>query len=256
MSKTIAPIIKWTGTKRHVAEEIVSRFPKEINTYYEPFIGGGSIMVRLLTSDVKVNRVCCSDINPDLINLWALIKTNPKYLLQYYSEWRNKFAQIDRVDMRKELFYSSRRMFNEQKKPEQFFTLLRMSYNGLIRYNNKGEFNAPYHFGRLGIHPQTLEPILNFWHTIVQGVEFIHRSYDEIKPAASDFVFIDPPYFNVSSSIYNGKIDKNQFTNFLAGLKCRYVITLDGKNSNDDRTCTLPKTLYKTHEYTKARYAD
>lgn len=35
------PVIKWSGSKRSQANEIIKYFPKNINTYYEPFVGGG-----------------------------------------------------------------------------------------------------------------------------------------------------------------------------------------------------------------------
>ena len=51
------PVIKWSGSKRGQSEKIVSYFPKEINIYYEPFLGGGSVMFQLLnTLDIKVNK--------------------------------------------------------------------------------------------------------------------------------------------------------------------------------------------------------
>ena len=37
------PLIKWTGSKRPLAPKIISYFPDEIDTYYEPFVGGGSV---------------------------------------------------------------------------------------------------------------------------------------------------------------------------------------------------------------------
>lgn len=65
--KTILPIIKWTGTKRFLAEKIVSYFPNGINTYYEPFIGSGSVVAKFLESGRTYNKIICSDINPDLL---------------------------------------------------------------------------------------------------------------------------------------------------------------------------------------------
>lgn len=38
------PVIKWSGSKRSQCEDIISLFPKEINTYYEPFCGGASVL--------------------------------------------------------------------------------------------------------------------------------------------------------------------------------------------------------------------
>ena len=50
------PVIKWSGSKRSQAENILTYFPREIDTYYEPFCGGASVLRRLLSSDIKVIR--------------------------------------------------------------------------------------------------------------------------------------------------------------------------------------------------------
>ena len=50
--KTFQPVIKWSGSKRSQAKDIIKYFPKEIDTYYEPFCGGASVLRALLDSDM------------------------------------------------------------------------------------------------------------------------------------------------------------------------------------------------------------
>ncbi len=68
------PIIKWVGGKSQIKDNILSKFPEKINKYYEPFIGGGSILIELLcrvrNNKISVNKFYASDINPRLINLY------------------------------------------------------------------------------------------------------------------------------------------------------------------------------------------
>lgn len=56
------PAIKWSGSKRSQCDEIIRYFPKEIGTYYEPFLGGVSMAYRLMISDIKVNKFILSDL--------------------------------------------------------------------------------------------------------------------------------------------------------------------------------------------------
>jgi DNA adenine methylase len=251
MQQTIPPIIKWTGTKRFVAKEIVSYFPREIDTYYENFIGSGSIVANLIQSDIKCNHIVCSDLNSDLIGIWQLVKNNPNYLLDYYTTKWSELQKQSNIELRKKYYYQQRDLYNDEKLPEQFFFLTRTSYNGLVRYNSDGNFNAPFHFGRPGIHPKKLHNVLYFWHNLIQNVEFRCCDYRDIKPNVDDFVFLDPPYFNVSSPIYNGKINEQSLISYLEHVTCRYGITLDGKNTKDDRTYHLPKELFVRHIYLK-----
>ena len=51
------PVIKWSGSKRSQSQEILKYFPKNIQTYYEPFCGGCSILMALmLDEDIKVGK--------------------------------------------------------------------------------------------------------------------------------------------------------------------------------------------------------
>ena len=83
------PVIKWSGSKRSQASEIISNFPKEIDTYYESFCGGCSVIRRLLSTDtITVKHFICNDLNTDLIELWKLIKYRPlvKILIVIFME--------------------------------------------------------------------------------------------------------------------------------------------------------------------------
>lgn len=62
-------VIKWSGSKRSQCKEIINNFPKEIDTYYELFLGGGSVFLELLSNEeIQVNKFIVNDLNSDLIN--------------------------------------------------------------------------------------------------------------------------------------------------------------------------------------------
>lgn len=82
------PLIKWTGSKRPIAAKITSYFPKEIETYYEPFVGGGSVFFQLLKDNANVKKFKLSDKNDSLINILTTVKDKPQELiLSYNDKW-------------------------------------------------------------------------------------------------------------------------------------------------------------------------
>lgn len=143
----LQPVIKWSGSKRSQAEEIIRYFPREINTYYEPFCGGASVLNELLHGDIKVIHYACSDINSDLINLWIEIKENPKTVISDYDAlWHEMNDNVENTQIFKRHFYEKiRDRFNTFRNPHDFLFLDRTCFNGLIRYNSKGLFNSPFH---------------------------------------------------------------------------------------------------------------
>lgn len=98
------PVIKWSGSKRHQAAEILKYFPNTIDTYYEPFCGGASILRRLLDSDIIVKNYICSDLNKDLILLWNKIIYEPNEVSLYYRKLWNELNIDDDKQRKKEYF--------------------------------------------------------------------------------------------------------------------------------------------------------
>ena len=244
------PVIKWSGSKRSQSEEIIKRFPNEINTYYEPFIGGGSVLFQLMNSSIKVNKYICSDINEDLINLWNMIKSNPEKLCNSYSKLWNELNSTSEIEERKNYYYMIRKRFNEFRNPEDFMFLSRTCANGLIRFNSKGDFNTPFHFSRPGINPVKLKEIIYEWSNLLNkyDVTFICQDYRNINAKEGDLIYLDPPYANIKG-MYYGQIDYDKLWDFLYLQKSNYILSFDGITQNKDMTYNVPNKIYDKHEY-------
>lgn len=238
------PVIKWTGSKRSQAKEIVSLMPEQYNRYFEPFIGGGSVLYSL-DENHRENAVC-SDICEPLMYIWQIIKNYPTMLYESYKYHWEKFQQDENY------YYEVRSNFNKTKDPFDFFFLTRTCINGKIRFNKKGEFNSAVHHTRSGIHPETMKNIILDWSDKIKNTLFIICDYNEILKyvKSGDFVYLDPPYFN-TKGLYYGGIDYDAFIDFLRQLcnkGVKYILSYDGMRGDDNKMVDLPHDVYKRHE--------
>lgn len=247
------PAIKWSGSKRSQAKEIVENFPKEIETYYEPFCGGCSVLRQLLGSEINVKEYICSDINEDLINLWNKIKIEP---LKLAADYENLWCELNKDDNRerkKRYFEEVRARYNLVHNESDFLFIMRTTTKGMPRYNKKGEFNNSFHITRNGIKPSTLCKILQEWSHILQdkNVTFLHKDYLEITSKENDVLYLDPPYYH-TKGMYFGKLDYKDFFEWLKTQKGYYLLSFDGISGVEDKTYNLPKELYSEHKYLKS----
>lgn len=289
LSKT--PFIKWTGSKRKQAPYIVSQFPKEINTYYECFVGGASVLHELLNQislgNITCKHIVCSDINSDLISIWNMLKdkNDRKKLLDYYSELHYELkrrADIDntpdpteQVKKSQTLYYEMRQKYNDlidqndhsKERSMIFYWITRTSFNGLIRYNPKGHFNSPFHVaGRFGIMPKELQSVINSWTNVMDSfienggtIDFICKPYDQVicEARIGDLVYMDPPYENTKGMYFCKGFDPDLFWEMLIKLndrKVKWLLSYDGFTGKEDRTAEIPH-LYKRHEYVEAGHS-
>lgn len=237
-------LVKWTGSKRLQADEILARFPESIDTYYEPFLGGGSVLYVLTGSQIPVRKIECGDINESLIGIWNLILHDPEKLFDFYAS---------RWPFDKDAYYSLRAEYNETPDPLTFFCLLRTCRNGLVRYNLKGKFTSAFHEKRKGIQPKRLRPILDDWHARLSrhDVTFKAGSYADIASAEGDFLYLDPPYAKQSNDLfYFGAFDFNGFWSWLRRQQGGYALSLNGEIGGKDCTVEVPTDLYYIHHLT------
>lgn len=253
MSATFQPVIKWSGSKRSQSNELLSMFPNEFDTYYEPFVGGGSMLMALLKSDKLVKNYICSDINKDLIELWNYIKQYPKEVSEHYNILWNELNKDDDKTRKKKFFELIREKYNHEHNPLDFMFIMRTTTNGMPRYNLNGEFNNSFHVTRNGIIPSKLEKIIYYWSKMLNdnNVTFICQDYKSISPNENDFVYLDPPYAN-TKGMYYGAIDNDELFKFLRNLKCKWMMSFDGISGDVDNTYNVPTDIYKEHKYIKS----
>lgn len=193
--------LKWVGGKRRIAEQIISYFPKRFGTYYEPFVGGGSVFFRVSTSKAQL-----SDLNGSLINYYIQVRDDPDKLLSRAQKLQNEFNSFQSVEERKRFFYEVRERFNRETEKEglanatDFLFLNKTAFNGLYRENLKGQFNVPFNnakslnllnSGQLALNSHALK-----------GVSLKRCGYREAVREAKmgDLVYFDPPYVPISST--------------------------------------------------------
>ena len=98
MTNNNKTLIKWIGVKRTQADEIVSYFPKHIETYYEPFLGSGAVMKNLMSTNIDVKHYVVSDLCSDLIEMWKLVMAKPDIMFSEYSKRYEEMMSIENND--------------------------------------------------------------------------------------------------------------------------------------------------------------
>lgn len=232
------PLIKWTGSKRSLAPHIIKKFPDSIKTYWEPFLGGGSVFLELLNSQIKVEKFRLSDVNEPLIKVFQDVQKNPLVLIEHYTEnW-------ELLQKNPNHYYDVRSRFNETQNHSDFYFLTRTCYCGMVRFNSKGEYNVGFHFGRKGMDPSKVSKILNHYHEKFREKDILFQltSFEKITEVVQgDVVFLDPPYTH-SKNLYYGTIDVKSLENFLQKTEGQWFLTMNGYNKEDHEIdMQLPK---------------
>jgi len=128
--------MRWVGGKSRYLDRIEAVLPNEITGYYEPFVGGGSVLIHVLES----GRLCSNapvrvnDANRHLIDFYNAVKDDPEGLI----------AELKQLVVSKEEFHVNRDKFNTKSTPALFLYLNKVGFRGLFRTNKNGKYNVPY----------------------------------------------------------------------------------------------------------------
>ena len=239
MGRTFEPVIKWPGSKRKIALRLAGLFPGAAR-YYEPFVGGGAMLPYR-----GCPQAIAGDIIPELIALWVAIRDRPETTADEYEKRWTRLQQQGHT-----VYYAIRDCFNTTRNPHDFLFLTRTCVNGLVRFNNKHEFNNSLHHTRPGISPTRLRRVIHQWSNIVQGVEFVATDYRETLATATadDIVFLDPPYAGTKGRYMPYDFELEQLyreLDRLNALGARWVLTLDGTAGTRAYCANVPPDLYR-----------
>lgn len=225
----LRPPLKWAGGKRWLVPHLQELWqPHRHRRLVEPLCGGLAVALGLRPRQALLN-----DVNPHTINFYRRLQDS----LQIKLEMSNDAT----------LYYEHRRRFNQlieegnaesSEAAELFYYLNRTGYNGLCRFNRRGQYNVP--FGR--------HATINYQRDFAVYAEalsdwrFTAGGFDSVTLDPGDFVYADPPY-DVEFTQYSKEAFAWQHQVELAELLSRHKGPVVLSNQATERICSLYEKL-------------
>lgn len=214
--------IKWVGSKKQLKKDIVKMFPKH-TTYVEPFFGGGSVFFEKEPSKVEV----VNDYDRNVINFYRVLQRDKDKLIN----------KIDNSLISRELFMEYRNSKWDELEPVErayrFIYILKCSFGGLFRFNQKGECNSPFAGSpspkaKSSLFSKNTEKALQESHKRLQNAIIENGDYKEIVKrydTADTLFFFDPPYDTDYS--YGVKFNYDELLEVCKEIKGKFILTLN-----------------------------
>lgn len=213
------PILKWVGGKKQILDKLIIEFPIKINNYHEIFLGGGSVLLSVLShvknGIIKINgNIFAYDLNEPLIYMYKNIQSNHEEL---YNEIQKLITEFKSCGTGK-LNRTPKNIDEAKKTRENYYYWIRSKYNKLsiddkklsigsamFIFLNKTCFRGVFRIGPNGFNvsyghydnPEIInEDHLNEIHELIQNVIFLCSDFETSlnNVEENDYVYLDPPY--------------------------------------------------------------
>ena len=264
----LLPLYKWTGGKRKEIKIFSEYYPdfvknKKDYTYIEPFFGGGAVYWNLNNSNNIIN-----DIDEQMMIFLKVMKDYPNELINLVEDYSSKIREIteleknelisikDAKDKRGLFYYEWRnkdrknglKNLSELEIAFRFFIVNQLAFNGMRRFNSKGEFNIPY-----GNYKSFNINFTDEHQLLLKNTSINNGSYKEImlnNDNENTFIYLDPPYtreFN-EYSFDNpfGNKEQIELSNIFKSMKNAKIMLIINKDE-------FIEELYK--DYIKSSYS-
>lgn len=178
-------LLKWVGNKQRFAHEIISCFPAEFGTYYEPFLGSGAVLGTL-----SPQKAIASDALKPLMDLWQAIQAYPDTIKEWYAQRWQQYMAGDKVAAYEQI----KATYNAHPNAADLVFLSRSCYGGVVRFRKDGYMSTP-----CGVHvpipPESFARRVDLWHQRVQHTTFLHSDFETVMQQSQkgDVVYCDPP---------------------------------------------------------------
>jgi DNA adenine methylase len=225
----LKPILKWVGGKTQILGAVLERIPRVIADYYEPFVGGGSVLLGVLgeraAGRLEIRgTLYVSDLNANLINLYECVRDDPAGLIRDLSVLVGEYEGCRELKGAREPATHAEAL--ESK--ESYYYWTRAAFNGLVGdvrqgvraaamlvFLNKTCFRGLYREGPRGFNV----PFGNYKTPAIydaDNIMAVSRAFSGVVfrccdfgvalagVGAGDFVYLDPPYVPESATSFVG----------------------------------------------------
>lgn len=241
-------LLKWVGNKQKQAEAIISYFPKQFGTYFEPFLGSGGVLGVLAPK-----KALASDTFAPLVHIWQTLHDDKEELKRQYAERHALISQLGKRAAYEQVLAS----YNKRPNGADLLFLCRACYGGVVRFRkNDGCMSTP-----VGAHepvsPESFGKRVDIWHARTQGARFLHLDFADAMDRAQrgDLVYCDPPYADSQTILYGAQaFSLQRLFDSIGACKARGVyvaLSIDGTKYSGRKLCdvSVPEGLFEREEF-------
>ncbi len=226
----------YVGDKYRLMNQLINLFPKEVNDFYEPFVGGGTVFL-----NVKAKKYFLNDIDKHLVNIHKFLMKNARDSEKFFKDvekiicdyklshsykkdivpdsLKKEFKKTYYARFNKEGYESLRDHVNKNRKkdPLILYILLIYGFNRMLRFNGGGKFNLPV--GNVDFNRNVVNSLNNYFNFVQdKNIKFTSKDFrkffDKDIYSKDDFVYLDPPYL-ITASEYNKFWDEKSESDLL-----------------------------------------
>lgn len=199
-------------------------------TYIEPFLGSGEVLLNL-----NPEKAIVSDNNVHIINFFKGIQDGT-ITHEKVRSFLEHHGEILRNEGR-EYYYEMRKIFNETHDSFHFLFINRSCFNGVMRFNSKGEFNVPFCNNNNRFAKALVTKIVNQVKAAQELIlnrgdnwEFRHSDWEELfneYDGEDSFFYYDPPYVDRTRTYFNEWTEESNQNLFdkISNMKSDFVLS-------------------------------
>ncbi len=227
-SRPKAPPIKTQGIKTKLVPFIARHVDWDWSgVWIEPFLGSGTVLL-----NIQPPRAFVADSCAPIIRFYKALQSG-----EITAAGVEAFLVAEGEMLRtkgESHYYAVRKRFNDTGSPLDFLFLSRACFNGLIRFNQKGQFNTPFcrkpeRFSRAYTTKicNQVKWARNVMHD--KDWEFACADWkvglDQAAPG--DFIYADPPYAGRHADYYTQwkEADARKLAQALKSAPCRFLLS-------------------------------
>lgn len=274
IGKEAKPFLKWAGGKAKLIPIFEERYPidlqnGEIDTYIEPFIGGGAVLLSII-SKYNFNKIVINDINSELTLTYRVIKEYPDKLISILDKMQEEYNSLENLEVKQEFFYLVREKFNEAKGNINYEKIDKKSiehaaimiflnkscFNGLYRENKKGGFNVP--FGKKEeLKCYDKENIMVVSEKLKNAI-ILNGDFEKVMNHVNNhtFVYMDPPYRPLNATSNFNDYSKEPFNDDTQIRLAKFYKELSEKGAKVMESNSDPKNTDENDEFFDELYSD
>jgi DNA adenine methylase len=228
LARLLVPPIKCQGIKTKLVRAIRSLHPRSLpGRWIEPFCGSC-----VVPFNVRPEYALLCDSNEHIIRFYTDLQSGKLTSSLVEDHLSEQGARLKREG--EKVYYEIREEFNREPTSFGFLFLNRSCFNGVMRFNRKGQFNVPFCRKPQRFARAYITKIVNqvkACESILRSVEWVFQKSDFRQTLASaadgDFVYADPPYAGRNVDYYNSWSEKDEqdLAAALQRLPCRIVLS-------------------------------